>query len=246
MKKLIIFDKDDTLSLSKKPILEPMSLALKLLCDNYEVAIISWAAPETYEAQVIACLHPETNLAHVHLLPSCGTSYQAYEGDKWVNIYENLIDVVDRKSIVSAIHAAIESSWVNLWDMTWWELIEDSGTQVSVSLLGLDAPFEPKQAFDQDHQKRKRIVAHLAPLIPHFECTIGGTTTINISHKGMNKAYWVRRLCELLSIELDDVYFVWDSVQPGWNDYSVVELWVDYSDTSWPDETLQIINTLLK
>ena len=78
-KKLIAFDLDDTLAITKSPISDAMNGLLTRLLEGYEVCIISGGAFEQFKKQVVNQL--EANhllLRKLHLMPTCGTRYYRY------------------------------------------------------------------------------------------------------------------------------------------------------------------------
>ncbi|MBC8987015.1 hypothetical protein H9X96_14675 [Pedobacter sp. N36a] len=78
MKKLIIFDLDGTLAESKAAIDPEMSVLLNDLLQVAQAAIISGGNWPQFEKQVLAHLPAKTNLAHLSILPTCGTKYYQY------------------------------------------------------------------------------------------------------------------------------------------------------------------------
>ena len=56
----------------------------------------------------------------------------------------------------------------------WGEIIEDRGSQVTLSALGQHAPLDEKEHWDPDFAKRKKLKATLDTLIPEFSVRIGG------------------------------------------------------------------------
>ena len=101
----------------------------------------------------------------------------------------------------------------------WGDLIEDRGSQITFSALGQEAPLDEKKKWDPDFKKREKIKAILEPLIPAFSIQLGGSTSIDVTRPGIDKAYGVKKLHETLGIALRDMIFVGDALFPGGNDY---------------------------
>ena len=101
----------------------------------------------------------------------------------------------------------------------WGEPIEDRDSQITFSALGQGAPLNEKETWDPDFAKRKAIKAILAPLIPEFSIQLGGSTSIDVTRPGIDKAYGVRKLHETLGIAIADMIFVGDAIFPGGSDY---------------------------
>ena len=82
----------------------------------------------------------------------------------------------------------------------WGDLIEDRGSQITFSALGQQAPLEDKKTWDPDFAKRKKIKALLDGLIPDFSVRLGGATSIDVTKPGIDKAYRIRKLRDVLGI----------------------------------------------
>ena len=87
----------------------------------------------------------------------------------------------------------------------WGERIEDRGSQITYSALGQRAPLEAKRAWDTSGTKKELLRKALEPLLPDLEVRGGGSTSIDITEKGIDKAYGVGRLAAQLSLEPDEI-----------------------------------------
>ncbi len=94
-------------------------------------------------------------------------------------------------------------------------MIEDRGSQITFSALGQEAPLDEKKKWDPDFKKREKIKEILKPLIPDFSIQLGGSTSIDVTRPGIDKAYGVKKLQETLGIAIEDMIFVGDAVFPG-------------------------------
>ena len=102
---------------------------------------------------------------------------------------------------------------------TWGEVIEDRGSQITLSALGQQAPLAEKEKWDPDFAKRKKVKAILEPLIPGFSVRLGGATSIDVTKPGIDKAYGIRKLRDILGVSLEEMIYVGDALFPGGNDY---------------------------
>ena len=75
---------------------------------------------------------------------------------------------------------------------------------------------------------------------------MGGMTTVDITHKGINKAYGVRWLSEKLGIPAGEMLYVGDALFEGGNDIVVIPTGIQTRSVSGPPETLAVIEELLK
>ena len=55
--------------------------------------------------------------------------------------------------------------------------------------------------------------------IPDSRSDLGGSTSIDVTRPGIDKAYGVRKLHETLGVAIADMIFVGDALFPGGNDY---------------------------
>src|SRR5690606_1925205 len=90
--------------------------------------------------------------------------------------------------------------------------------------LGQSAPVEAKRAWDPTGERKSRLRDAVAPLLPDLEVRSGGSTSIDVTRKGIDKAYGMGRLAELSGIPLEAMAFVGDRLDPDGNDYPVLGL----------------------
>ena len=57
-------------------------------------------------------------------------------------------------------------------------MIEDRDSQITMSVLGQEAPLQDKQVWDPDFEKRRTIKAILDPMVPEFSVGMGGASSI--------------------------------------------------------------------
>jgi hypothetical protein len=124
-------------------------------------------------------------------------------------------------------------------------VIEDRGSQITFSGLGQQAPIDEKDKWDPDFSKRKKIKAILDPLIPAFSVQMGGATSIDITRPGIDKAYGIRKLRDILNISLKEMIYVGDALFPGGNDYPAEEAGVVSIPVKNPHETKRVIETII-
>ncbi len=242
-KKLIVFDLDGTLAESKAALDPEMAALLKSLLAHVKVAVISGGDWPQFEAQLLANLSPNANLTNLSLLPTCGTKFYQFESD-WQRLYADDFTKAEKENIIRSLEEAVAAEDFGI-KKTWGEQIEDRGSQITFSALGQSAPLEHKKRWDADFTKRNKIKARLKDLIPDFAVRLGGTTSIDITKLGIDKAYGIRKLREILGIELDEMLFAGDALFPGGNDYAVKEAGVASIRVKNPEETKRVIETFL-
>jgi phosphomannomutase len=245
VKKLIVFDLDGTLAGSKSPLDSEMSGLLHDLLLIVKVAVISGGDWPQFEKQLLSNLPHDERLANLSLLPTCGTKFYRYDSAAWKKIYSEDLTAEERDKILSSLTKAIISADFKT-DKLRGEQIEDRGSQITFSALGQKAPSEEKNKWDPDFSKRKKIKAILDTLIPEFSVRIGGSTSIDITKPGIDKAYGIRKLRDLLGISLKEMIYIGDALYVGGNDYPAKEAGVDCISVKDPNETKRVIPTIIE
>ena len=73
----------------------------------------------------------------------------------------------------------------------------------------------------------------------------GGSTSVDITHRGIDKAYGMRQLAEQTGIPLDDMLFVGDRLDPDGNDYPVLAMGVPCHAVEGWEDTAEFLDELL-
>ena len=240
---MVIFDLDKTLAPSKTAIDTEMAQLLKTLLQNVKVAIISGGDYPQFQKQVIENLPSDSNFSNFYLCPTCATKFYTYEGE-WKKLYSEDLGEENVKKISDAMQKAFELSGIKV-EQTWGPQLEDRQTQVSFSVLRQQAPVEEKEKWDPDHSKKQAIKKYLDEMIPEFSIRLGGSTTIDITKPGVDKAYGIHKIKEVTNVELDNMLFIGDALFEGGNDYPVISTGVKCIQTSGPDNTKEILRELI-
>jgi phosphomannomutase len=246
-KTMIAFDLDDTLAVTKSPISEPIAELLSKLLDTYEVCIISGGKFEQFKLQIIDRLQASDEaLARLHLMPTCGTQYYRYQTGEWQKQYAHDLTAEQKTTIVEALTTGAKE--LGLWEAEpRGEIIEDRGSQMTFSALGQQALPEAKYAWDPEMVKRRRLRDFVAPLLPTgIEVRIGGTTSVDVTIEGVDKAYGMQQLIEHNEVTMSGILFIGDKLEEGGNDYPVKAMGIDtIAVEKWQDTAL-VIETLNK
>ncbi len=243
MKKLIVFDLDGTLAESKSALDPEMAALLYNLLALVQVAVISGGDWPQFEKQLLTHLPSGARLASLSLLPTCGTKFFQYKGS-WEKIYSEDFTAAEKEKITGSLNKAVASAGYKA-DKVWGEVIEDRGSQITFSALGQHAPLEDKDKWDPDFSKRKDIKAILDTLIPEFSVRMGGATSIDVTKPGIDKAYGVRKLRDLLGISLKEMIFIGDALFPGGNDYPAEEAGVVSIPVQGPAVTKPVTEAII-
>ncbi|HVR46177.1 MAG TPA: HAD-IIB family hydrolase [Candidatus Binatia bacterium] len=243
MKRLIVFDLDGTLALSKAALDDEMAALLGRLIDEIKVAIISGGDYPQFQKQVLERLPDGSDFANLSILPTSGTKFFVYDG-QWRKLYSEDLTNEQKKEIEDALESAVAATGFQPTE-TWGERIEDRGTQITYSALGQQAPLEAKEKWDPDFSKRKQIQAILAKTLPEFSVRLGGTTSIDVTRPGVDKAYGIRKLRDELGIPIAEMLFIGDAIFPGGNDYPAKEAGTDTIQVRDPEETKHVIEAII-
>ncbi len=247
--RLVAFDLDDTLAPSKMPLDTEMAAALAKLLNRYEAAIISGGQLSQFQAQVLCRLTDQPTPKHtLHLLPTCGTQYYRMEPgsgpDELVRVYRRDLAADLRRQTVEVIETTARE--LGLWESSpWGNIIEDRGTQVTFSALGQQAPLAAKRAWDPDGSRKTALVQALETQLPQLEVRSGGATSVDVTARGVDKAYGIRSLLESTGYAPLNLVFLGDRLDERGNDYPVLATGVPCQAVSGPEDTLDWLRRLL-
>lgn len=243
MKKLIVFDLDGTLAESKSALDAEMATLLETLLGIVPVAIISGGSWTQFEQQVLANLPSGNYLTKLSLLPTCGTQFYTYRAG-WQKRYSEDFTNAEKVGIINALNRAVDESGFRA-TQTWGELIEDRGSQITFSGLGQRAPLEQKKGWDPDYAKRKAIKSLLDQTLPDVSVRLGGATSIDITKPGIDKAYGIQKLRDILGIGIPDMLFLGDALFPGGNDYPAKTAGARSIQVRDPTETKRFVEVII-
>lgn len=244
MKRLIAFDLDGTLALSKQAIQPDMAATLAQLLRIVDVAVISGGDWPQFEKQVASRMAADADLARLWLMPTTGTKLYTYRNGAWGAVYAELFEPAERERIVAAFTDSLAATGFTP-EQTWGERIEDRGSQITFSALGQQAPLDAKEHWDPDFAKRKVIQADLRQRLPGLAINMGGATSIDVTREGVDKAYGLKKLSAESGIPLDAMMFLGDAIFPGGNDYPAKELGLDTVRVRDPQETISVLTGII-
>ncbi|KAF2971783.1 hypothetical protein GQX73_g1835 [Xylaria multiplex] len=241
---LVAFDLDGTLAESKQPLKDSMGEALADLLTVAHVAVISGGDWPQFQKQVASRLPPRADLSKLWLMPTTGTKLYTHRDGTWKPVYAELFDDDTKQKILAAFDTALEVTGFKP-EQTWGNRIEDRGSQITFSALGQEAPIHAKEIWDPDFAKRKVIQADLRTRLPGLSINMGGATSIDITQKGVDKGYGLKRLNDASGIPLEQMMFIGDAIFPGGNDYPPKELGLPTVCVKDPNGTLAAIAAIV-
>ena len=93
-----------------------------------------------------------------------------------------------------------------------------------------------KAAWDPGGEKKDALRAAVQAQLPDLEVRSGGSTSVDITRRGIDKAYGMNKLANLSGVPLGDMLFVGDRLDVNGNDYPVKALGVEcVAVTGWED-----------
>jgi len=252
VKRVLAFDLDGTLAPSKSHLPARMGEILDELLNYFDVCVISGGKFGQFETQLLQGLPSGSDkLERLHLMPTCGTQYYKFKNNTWKQVYaENFTDD-EKQTIITSLNEGIDILGFRE-SKVYGEIIEDRGSQITFSALGQDIVarlgdegVRLKEEWDPDTTKKNKLRDYVALLIPEFEVRVGGGTSIDITKPGIDKAYGMRKLMEILQISKEDILFFGDRLAEGGNDYPVKDFGIDSLEVSGWEHAAHRLETLL-
>ena len=239
---LVAFDLDDTLAPSKSPVDPEMTRLLAELVKRVEVCVISGGRFGQFSSQLVDRLPalPADQLEHLHLMPTCGTQYYRYAAGDWTQVYAEDLTAEQKERGMAALES--EAKRLGIWETEpSGAILEDRGSQLTFSALGQTAAVADKREWDPTGAKREALRAAVAPLVPDLEVRSGGSTSIDITREGIDKAYGMARLSDITGIGYDGMLFYGDRLDEGGNDFPVLRLGIPSQPvTGWEDTAARV------
>ena len=240
----VIFDLDDTLAESFQAPSEAILEKVFTLAERMPVAVMSGATFPRLERDIMKRL-PTHRTAQLSVFSDNGARADVWKNGAWETAYHFPLENDEREQMKKIIAEAVEETGVFVDEEPHYRIV-DRGTSVSFAALEDGAAKTKKSSWDPDLSKRSKLAEALRSKLPGYEVLIAGKTTIDIVRKGISKAYGVEWLAEHLRIPAKEMLFVGDAFYEGGNDAAVIPTGIRTHETSGPEETERLIDTLLK
>ena len=243
--KAMVFDLDGTLTPSKQAMQAGLAREFARLTRTLPTGVISGGSLHQFSRQLLIPLQSQVfSPENLHLMPTCGTRYYRFENGDWQAKYVLDMDPDLAGKAKKVIEEVARS--LGYWcDNPVGEIIEDRGSQLTYSALGQQAGKAEKDAWDPSGEKRAEIASRAGKLLPELTVLSGGSTSVDITMKGIDKAYGVGEFLEQTGLQPAQVLFVGDRLDPDGNDYPAVRTGVQTRATSGPEQTEAIIAQVL-
>ena len=82
-------------------------------------------------------------------------------------------------------------------------------------------------------------------LLDGFEVRVGGTTSIDVTYKGMDKTYGIKKLLKLIKMYKKNTIFIGDALYDGGNDSSVKTLNIDCIEVRDHNDTKEMLAPII-
>ena len=245
--KLVAFDLDGTLTESKQSMEAPIGELLRKLLEKMPVAIMSGASFEQFKKQFLPGFPLGVDFDHLYLFPDNAAQSFSLKNGVWGERYNYLFTDGERRKILEAFEVALgEVGLSEAQGQTWGERIEDRGAQFTFSALGQKAPLYAKRDWHGRYDNMRNSLSHaLAKSLPEFSVEAGGLTSVDVTRKGMTKAYGIQELSKLTDIPISDMLYIGDALEEGGNDAVVKETGIPTLAVSGPEETVTVIEEIL-
>jgi phosphomannomutase len=249
MKTFLAFDIDDTIAVTKSPISKRMAELFDKLLGEFQICVISEGKFDVHVMQIIdeMASTPKQKMTRLHVLSTCGTQYYKLDTvkDRWSTVYKDSIPEGDKLKIRQVLEESAKE--LGLWcEHPAGEVIKDRDTQITFSALGQLASPEDKYVWDPTNEKKLAIRDLCQKKYDKYEFRAGGTTSIDVTPFGIDKAFGINQLIKLNSIKKEDILFFGDKLQPGGNDYPVLQMGVDCIEVSSEKDTEKILDSFVK
>ena len=253
-KDLVVFDMDGTLTPSKSIAdREMVGLLLRLLAVKH-VAVIGGGKYSLFKEQLLSRLpRRDERLKSLFLFPTTSNAFYRYHGS-WKNVYAIKLSKREKTQTKKAFAKTLEEVNYIHPKKVYGVVLEDRQTQMSFSPLGQDVVavlgakgVQLKEEWNKKYNPlRFKIIRLLAKKLPKLEVRAGGLTTIDVTRKGIDKAYGVRQIEKHLKIPIKKMVFIGDALYPGGNDYAAKKTGIDCIKVRGPHDTKNIIKKILK
>ncbi|MFA6432983.1 MAG: HAD-IIB family hydrolase [Candidatus Paceibacterota bacterium] len=242
----ILFDLDETLAESFQPPTPAMLDRFERLLATVPTAIITGGSYLRIEHDFLSGMHQGSDLSKLFLFPNSSAECFLFKNGSWELEYSiGVLTPEEKEHIIDTILQVVAET-PDFKDTPFFgNRIIDRGVQIAYTVVGLDATQEIKMAWDPDRSKRLRFCEALGAKLPAFEVLVGGASTIDVTRKGMDKAYGVQWLSKRLDVPVGQMLYIGDALFPGGNDYVVIPTGIQTRIVSGPEETAKIIDELL-
>jgi phosphomannomutase len=92
---------------------------------------------------------------------------------------------------------------------------------------------------------RASLRAYVAARVPDLEVRSGGSTSVDVTRKGVDKSYGMNRIKERLDLADADILFIGDRLDEGGNDYPVKAMGIQCIAVKEWHDTAEVVRGLI-
>lgn len=218
-KKAIVFDLDGTLTASKADLDQEMASLLCRLLEKKKVLVMGGGNLAQFRGQFLNNLTcPKEKFDSLFIAPTSGASMYKNKNGKWQEVYRYTLSLSEKRKIMSAFKDAFLDIQYRNPKKIYGKVIENRESQITFSALGQKAPLAAKEKWHKESDIRPALKNALEKYLPGFGVRLGGLTSIDVTKKGIDKAYGVRQIAKILKIPIKRMAYVGDALYEGGND----------------------------
>lgn len=242
-KDVVIFDLDGTISAPKTPMDQEMSALLSKLAETHHIIVISGASHAQLKKQFLTGFNESsTSFEKILLFPTCGSQCFQYSDGEWNERYADRLSEEEKGQIFESFEKIFKQVNYSHPEELHGEVIEDRITQITFSAVGQRAPLEMKELWNKEFNAvRETMTQELQKLLPNHEVLMGGLTSIDVTKKGINKFYGVKKAEELLRTPIERMLFIGDDLRPGGNDEPVLRTGIEAISVANHEDTKKLL-----
>ena len=210
-------DVDDTVCPSTRPVEPELARQLvRIQALGYSLIFISGSTVPQIEEQ----LGRRLGVEHI-LLGATGTHAVAHDGQQGRELYREELPADLRHKVLNAYRDLVQRHGIQPATSE-ADQLQDRGTQLTLSAIGRHAPEAAKRSFDPDGSRRRAWISELkAVLGDSVDLHVGGTTSIDATAPGVDKAWGLKRYLASSGRAGETIIYFGDQLSPGGNDYPV-------------------------
>ena len=242
--RLVAFDLDNTLARSRQPMAPRMATLFSEITARIETAVVTGGSYDLVVSQVLDTLTDEARPDRLHVMPTNGARRYRWIDGKWTLEQSSNLGEADGLRAARTLEACARR--MGMWpDDPWGDVIENRGSQITFSALGQRAPESAKRAYDASGERLAALAREVQSELPDLQVRAGGFTSIDVSARGIDKAYAVRELARVCGVGVGQIVFVGDRMTAGGNDYPAAQAGTIAVRVSGPEDTQLFCERLL-
>lgn len=221
-----------------------MTALLDSLIERVPVALVSAARFERINEHFLQVLTAHIETGQLYIFANNASQCYLFRNQSWELEYSFTLTEDERTNIKKVVNKSVDELGISRADQHPSGML-DRETKIVFLGVNADASTEEKKSWDPDMTKRSSLKVLLNERLNEYEISIGGSHSLDITKKGINKAYAVEWLSKHLTVPPREMLFIGDALYEGGNDAVVVPTGIQTRQVTGPDMTLTIVKELL-